>query len=131
MAYIKMNYKLIYSVIFTTLILSLFSVEASETHNTIPKIFQGKWTSNLKNCGIDNETNLEIFKDHLSFYESNGPTKSIVTKQKNELALIIELTGEGEKWILFVNYKINSKNNRLTDITDTDEKNKLIRYKCK
>jgi len=126
-----MNSKIIYSVIFTTLILSLFSVKAAETHKTIPKIFQGKWTSNLKDCGMDDETNLEIFKDHISFYESSGPTISIVTKQKNELALIIELSGEGEEWLSFVHFKINDKNNQLTDITDAYEKNKLIRYRCK
>ena len=33
----------------------------------------------------------------------------IVTKQKNELALIIELSVEGEEWLSFVHYKINLK----------------------
>ena len=104
-----MNSKIISSVIFTTLVLSLFSVQAAETHKTIPKLFQGKWTSNLKDCGAGDETNLGIFKDHISFYESSGSTISIVTKQKNELALIIELSVEGEEWLSFVHYKINLK----------------------
>lgn len=126
-----MSSKIIYSAIFTALILSMPYVEAAETHKTIPIQFQGKWTSNLKDCETDDETNLEILKDHISFYESNGPTISIVTKQKNELALIIELSGEGEEWLSFVHLKINDKNNQLTDITDAYEKNKLVRYRCK
>ena len=100
--------------------------KATETHITIPKLFQGKWTSNTKDCGTDNETNLEIAKNYISFYESSGPTISIVTKQKNELALIIELSGEGEEWLSFVHFKISDKNNKLTDM-----KHKFTRYRCK
>ena len=120
-----------YSVILIVLVFSSLSTEAADTHKTIPKIFQGNWTANLKDCDTDNETNLQIFNDHISFYESSGPTISIVTKQKNELALIIELSGEGEEWLSFVHFKINAKNNQLTDITDAYEKNKFIRYRCK
>lgn len=126
-----MNSKIASTVILTTFIMSFFAVEAAESHKSIPTIFQGKWTSSLKDCGTDHETNLEIFKNHLSFFESDGPTISIVTKQKNELALIIELTGEGDEWLSFVHFKINNKNNQLTDITDAYEKNKLIRHRCK
>ena len=127
----NMNSKVIYGVILTVLVVNSLSVNAAETHRAIPKIFQGKWTSDIKNCDMDDETNLQIFKDHVSFYESSGPAISIVTKQENELALIIELSGEGEEWLSFVHFKINDKNNQLTDITDAYEKNKLIRYRCK
>jgi len=126
-----MNFKLALTIIFATLSFSFFTVEAAESHKSIPTIFQGKWTSSLKDCGTDHETNLEIFENHISFFESDGPVISIVTKQKNELALIIELTGEGDEWLSFVHFKINNKNNQLTDITDPYEKNKLIRHRCK
>lgn len=126
-----MNSKIIHSVIFTALILSMPTVEATETHKTIPKIFQGNWSSSLENCVIDDEANLEISKNHITFPESDGTTISIVTKQNIELALIIELSGEGEEWLSFVHYKINAKNNTLTDITDPYAKNNLVRYRCK
>lgn len=127
----NMNSKIIFSVIVTALIVSSLSAKAAESHKLIPKIFQGKWTSDIKNCEFDDETNLQIFKDNVSFYESSGPAISIVTKQEYELALIVELSGEGEEWLQFVHYKINAKNNQLTDITDAYEKNKLVRYRCK
>jgi len=126
-----MNTKIASAIIVTTLAFSFFTIEAAESHKSIPTIFQGKWTSSLKDCGTDHETNLEIFKNHISFFESDGPVISIVTKQKNELALIIELTGEGDEWLDFVHFKINNKNNQLTDITDAYNKNKLIWHRCK
>ena len=121
-----MNSKIASILIFTALIFSLFSVKAAETHKTIPKIFQGKWTSNPKDCGADHETNLEISKNHIFFYESSGPIIAIVTKQKNELALIIELSGEGEEWLSFYHFAINNKNNELADM-----KHKFLRHRCK
>ena len=111
-----MKSKIASAIVITTF--SFFAVEAAESHKIIPTIFQGKWTSSLKDCGTDHETNLEIFKNHISFFESDGPTISIVTKQKNE-------------WLDFVHFKINNKNNQLTDITDAYNKNKLIRHRCK
>lgn len=121
-----MNTKTTSVIIFAALIFTVFSVKAAETHKTVPKIFQGKWASNQKYCGTDNEGNLEILKNHISFYESSGPTLAIVAKQKNELALIIELTGEGEEWLSFAHFKISDKNNKLTD-----KKHNFIRYRCK
>ena len=121
-----MNSKTAITLIFTVFIFSMFSANAAETHKSIPKIFQGKWISNIKDCGTDHETNLEISKNHISFYESSGPILSIVTKQKNELALIIELSGEGEEWLSFVHFKISENNNKLTDM-----KHKFTRYRCK
>jgi len=126
-----MNYKLLNILPLTILVLCSLSLNAYETPKVIPEQFQGQWSSDLKYCNKDHEYNLKIFKDYLMFWESIGSALSIVTKENNELALILELSGEGEEWLSFKHYKINNDNNQLTDITDPYAKNKLIRYKCK
>ena len=102
---------------------------------TVPVIppveFQGKWSSELKYCNTDNVNNLNIQKNEIEYWESNGPILAIVTKTKNEVAFISELSGEGDVWLSFSHYSLSPDKKKLTDITDPYDKNKLVRLRCK
>lgn len=60
---------------------------ASELVESVPKQFIGEWNARLADCGTgDNDSALEIKSDHVSYYESDGPTgtkelKFVRTKQ--------------------------------------------------
>ena len=105
-----------------------FSVNAAELLKEIPKQYIGTWSSDLSQCNKDHIYNLEIHKRNLVFWESGGPVIAAVT-HNNELALILELSGEGEEWISFLHFKLIS-NKMLKDITDPYSKDQLVRYKC-
>ena len=117
-------------VIATFIIFFSCIVNAAEKHEAIPSAFQGKWVADLKYCNKGHEFNLSINSKSLQFYESNGQVISVVTEGKYELALIAELEGEGEKWIGIYHYQLSEDGNKITDISNPDEKQEFVRYKC-
>jgi len=117
-------------IIFVSLALSSAIACAAETQNKIPTNFQGLWASELRFCETNHEYNLRINSQSLEFWESSGSALSIVTRDKNELALIVNFTGEGLEWIGFAHFQILSDESKLIDISDPDPKNQLVRHRC-
>jgi hypothetical protein len=66
---------------------------AAERVTKVPQAFLGRW------CNADSESLLEIKSNEISFYESQGPIKAVVARGNSEIALIAELSGEGEAWL--------------------------------
>ncbi len=105
-------------------------LSAAEVHNSIPAKFQGLWASDVKNCSIDHTMNLTINSESLTFWESSGSVLSVVTEDGNELALIVDFSGEGDEWIGFVHFEISSNKLTLKDIQNSNSTNQVLRYKC-
>jgi hypothetical protein len=93
-----------------------------------PGRFQGKWNSNLKDCGTNlNDSQLTISAERIRFHENGGSIKAVVTQGEFDLALITELSGEGETWLAYDHFRLSDDQKSLTDVTDGS---KLVRYRC-
>ncbi len=77
----------------------LFSgtANAAEIQNAVPKPFQGTWAATANQCADRvTESKLVISDQRIAFYESKGSILATAFNGKSELALILELSGEGE-----------------------------------
>ncbi len=116
--------------IFALLSLNGVMIYAAELHDEIPMIFQGQWASDINNCNIDHIYNLTINSRSVGYWESGGSAISVVTRNEDELAVIVDFAGEGDEWIGFVHFHISSDGSNLKDISDPYSKTQLVRHKC-
>lgn len=93
-------------------------VGCSYQAHDIPAQFQGEWVRDLRYCGKADPASLNISVQKLEYWESLGKVKSVISRAGDELALIAEFSGEGERWLGFAHFKLSVDNERLTDITD-------------
>jgi hypothetical protein len=104
---------------------------AAEQQASVPARFQGEWISNLKNCGTNlDDSKLTISAERIRFYESRGSIKAVVTQGESDLALITELSGEGDIWLAYNHFRLSPDLKSLTDVTDATGESKLVRYRC-
>jgi hypothetical protein len=90
------------------------SVLAAETSAKVPLRFQGEWAHDLKKCGSPEELYFKLGEKEVVFYESSGPIKAAVVRG-NEIALIAELSGEGETWLATLHYELSKDGKKLSD----------------
>jgi hypothetical protein len=105
-------------------------VAAAQASTSVPKQFQGEWNSNLEHCGTGlNDSRLIIREKEVRYFESGGPVLAAVPRGRFELALVLELSGEGSSWMTTMQYNLSSDGNRLMDMRRSDEP-AMIRYRC-
>ena len=116
--------------LFTLLIcVAPLSAYAAEQKTAIPVQFQGRWVASVKDCTAPwSESSLKIGSDKIRFFESGGPARAIVTQGDLELALIVELFGEGDSWLAYHHFRLSDDRNTLTSLVD--EQPRFIRYRC-
>ncbi len=101
---------------------------AADLQRTVPPRFQGEWNSNLEHCGTGlNDSRLRISANRIRFYESGGPAKAVVTQGEFDLALISELSGEGQTWLSYNLFRLSADHTYMTDVTG---ESKFVRYRC-
>lgn len=121
--------KLVHAIAALSILCSASAVSAAEQRSTIPARFQGEWNANLKNCGQPgSESQLWIRDNELSFFESVGLAKAIVTQGTSDLALILESSGEGESWISYHHFRLSPDQTSLSRVADDGFK--FVRYRC-
>ena len=104
------------------------TVARAETERQVPAQFQGEWNTQLLDCGgFRNDSRLEIGADRVAFHESSGPILAVVPRGEQEIALIAELSGEGETWLSFKHFRLSGDRAQLVDITDGSE---FARQRC-
>jgi hypothetical protein len=107
------------------------AVLAAERQQTVPARFHGEWNENLKHCGTSlNDSRLIIGPEQIRFHESAGAIKAVVTQGETDLALIAELSGEGETWLTYNHFRLSADQKSLTDVTDGGEDGGFVRYRC-
>lgn len=112
-----------------TLMLIAGSAMAAEQQRTVPARFQGEWNENLEHCGTGlNDSRLRISADRIRFYESGGPILAVVTQGEFDLAVIAELSGEGQTWLSYTHFRLSADHTYLTNISDNESS--LVRYHC-
>ena len=106
---------------FVGLLLIAVSAVAAERVAKVPQEFVGRW------CNAASESLLEIKGNEISFYESQGPIKAIVVNGESEIALIAELSGEGETWLATAQFELSKDKKQLIDPTT---KPPYVRRRC-
>ena len=101
-------------------------VLGAELSPRVPVQFQGRWNDDVKDCG-HGEGCLEIRANKIIFYESSGPIMAIVTQGRNELALIAELSGEGETYLTVRHFRLSKDQKELSDVTSHPP---FVRRRC-
>ena len=101
---------------------------AAERRETVPARFVGEWVADLKRCGTDrDDSRLRLDADRVRFHESGGPIRAVVARGESEIALIAELSGEGETWLACHRFRLSADRERLIDATGEAE---FARYRC-
>lgn len=102
---------------------------ASRVEAAVPARFQGEWNTVVRECGSAlNDSRLVIGANSIRYHESSGPLRAIVTAGAHELALISELSGEGERWLGLARFRLDATQKKLIDVTDAAHP--LVRHRC-
>jgi len=116
--------------LFIAALLLPLSALAGSDMATVPDRFVGQWTGSPDSCGSDaDDLTLRIAPGHITYWESDGPIKAVVVRGDTEIALISELSGEGETWLSTAQFTLSRDGSQLIDNT-TVPGTELVRYKC-
>lgn len=111
-------------------LLSTASVGADSDVPQVPDQFIGQWAGRLESCGSDaDDLTLRLSRDRVVYWESEGPILAVVSRGAYDLALIIELSGEGETWLATAKFELSEDGQRLIDST-TIPGDSVVRYRC-
>jgi len=100
-----------------SLILIWSHASAADLASAIPDRFVGEWNASLADCGTDkNDSLLRIGKNHITYWESGGPVKAVVSEGRDEVALILHLSGEGQTWVATEHFKLSQDGETLTSV---------------
>ena len=116
------------SYIFLITALALSTTISAANDPTIPKSFLGEWNADISQCGKGTDESFLLLEPHrVSFWESTGPVIAAFLRG-NELALILELSGEGEVWLSATKFELSLDGSTLTSETIPGEE--FVRYRC-
>ena len=113
----------------TAALVGSFALLASCESTSVPERFTGIWVGSPAACGSgEDELILRIDSDRISYWESGGPIEAVVVRG-NEIALIAELSGEGESWLATAIYQLSDDGLRLVDDTTVPGAS-VVRHRC-
>ncbi|GAB2509526.1 hypothetical protein [Lysobacter humi (ex Lee et al. 2017)] len=116
------------SLLLTGLLIAV-PASAAQRVTSIPAAFQGEWNSMPKQCGSAlDDSRLVISAGTIQWYESRGPVRAVVAQGAREIALIAELSGEGERWLSMSHFRLDASGRKLTDVSN--EATPVVRHRC-
>jgi hypothetical protein len=92
---------------------------------SIPPQFIGEW------CDKSDSPPMDIRKDYISFYDSGGPIKSVVSNGRYEIALTIWMGEGGVGWIDTMVIKLSPDEGKLGFRENSDPNVKFNLFRCK
>ena len=102
---------------------------AADLVPAVPRQFVGEWNARLIDCGTgDNDSTLRIRTNQIAYYESDGPIVATVSHGRYEIAMILELSGEGQTWIATEHFKLSPSGDTLTSVNQPGDG--FVRYRC-
>jgi hypothetical protein len=102
---------------------------AAEVMDSVPAQFLGGWNSVLAHCGTSqNDSSLRIESDHIYFWESDGPILAVVAQGQHEMAIIVELSGEGQTWLRTAQFKLSPAKDKLIYTSTLGDE--FVRFRC-
>lgn len=101
---------------------------------SIPAEFQGKWSHRIEECSLhpltkDTFPSLMTITEHgISYYESIGKAATIVRRNKQEIAMILEFSGGGDFWLAYKHYVMSADRKTISDESNPQRKKTI--YRC-
>lgn len=112
-----------------SLALSLAAMTSTESQS-VPDPFVGSWAGSAASCGSDaDDLALRIDKKRIVYWASQGPIIAVVSRGTDEVALIADLTGEGQTWLATAKLTLSADGSRLIDST-TVPGTEVVRFRC-
>ncbi|WP_141400675.1 hypothetical protein [Pseudoxanthomonas wuyuanensis] len=106
------------------------SLCAGNSPQAVPEQFLGDWGTSLTDCGTEaDDTALRIGKRHISYHESSGPLQAVVVRGTKEVALVAELTSEGETWLNASTFMLSPDGSQLTQSSGVNGE-PFVRVRC-
>lgn len=113
-----------------SIVLLSASLSAGNSAQAVPEQFLGSWGTSLTDCGAEaDDTALHIGTSHISYHESSGPLRAVVVRGTKEVALVAELTSEGETWLNASAFILSLDSNQLTQRLGVNGE-PLVRVRC-
>ena len=101
---------------------------AATARLAVPVRFHGEWNSSLAKCKThQGEMDLVITAGRVRFYESEGPVRAVVTRGRQEMAIISELSGEGASWLALSHFQLSADGSKLSETAGSAT---VVRYRC-
>ena len=95
---------------------------------TIPARFHGEWNTRLADCGTArNDSRLRVDAQRVRFHESSGTVREVQARGADEIAVTLELSGEGQSWRTERRWRLANGGATLHDVTDGAG---LVRRRC-
>ena len=111
-------------------LLTSASVGASSGAPRVPDQYIGHWAGRPESCGSGaDDLALRISQNRIAYWESEGPILASVARGTRDLALIIELSGEGEAWLATAKFELSADGQQLIHST-TLPGGSVVRYRC-
>mgnify|MGYP005753129797 FL=1 len=111
-------------------ILASASVGASADLPRVPDQYIGKWAGNPEACDSEaDDMTLRISANRIAYWESEGLILASVSRGTRELALIIELSGEGETWLATAKFELSADGQQLVASTNIPGES-VVRHRC-
>lgn len=118
------------AIVFAIALLLPSTVFASDGDASLPQRFTGTWAGSPTSCGSDaDDLALRLTPRRIIYWESDGPIRSVVVRG-DEVALIGELSGEGETWLSIAKFELSRDGRMLIDSTSIPGK-EIVRYRCR
>ena len=106
------------------------SASAGSDLPRVPEQYIGQWAGNPEACGSDaDDLTLRLSADRIAYWESEGLILASVSRGARELALIIELSGEGETSLVTAKFELSADGQQLVDST-TIPGESVVRHRC-
>jgi hypothetical protein len=101
---------------------------AAQPATVIPQPFRGEWNMEMADCGSSrNDSVLRLESRTVKYFDSAGPLRAVVTRGR-DIALVAELSGEGETRLHVAQFRLSRDGRTLTDLLTEPA---LVRYRCK
>ena len=106
----------------------LAAANGSVVVDQVPEQFVGTWEPDPELCEKDrSDLVLQIEPTRITYHESSGPLSAIVVRGRDELAVVAELTDEGESWLSSSKFRL-TPDGKLVQHTDYGQEH--ARYRC-
>lgn len=106
------------------------TVAASTDVPQVPDQYIGQWAGSPGACDSEaDDLTLRISKERIAYWESEGPILASISRGSRELALIIELSGEGETWLATAKFELSEDGQQLIGSTTIPGKS-VVRHRC-
>lgn len=117
----------VYGVLVVCSALIASATTAAELRDVIPEHFRGTWAGSWMHCTFGGESTLTIGERTADFYESRGRVLSIAAEGDNQLALLIEATGEGQTWLVAIKFIVSDDHQTLSHSVGSE---RIERTRC-